>query len=138
MKVITDILEKKEKLNNAYVALGTFDGVHMGHRVLISEAVKKAKKNKGVSVVFTFLNHPMEIIRPDRIPKMINTIEEKLYLLKEMGVDYVVLQTFDRKFAEYSKNQFIQKILMESLGTKEIFVGFNYTLGIWVLEIQII
>ena len=129
MKILKDILEGHEKLKKSYVALGTFDGVHMGHRALISEAVKKAKENNGISVVFTFLNHPMEVIRPDRVPKMINTIDEKLYLLEEMGVDYVVLQTFNKKFAEYSKQEFIDKILIESLGVKEIFVGFNYTFG---------
>lgn len=129
MKIIRNILEGQEKLKNSYVALGTFDGVHMGHRALISKAVETAKKNNGVSVVFTFSNHPMEIIAPDRVPPMINTIEEKLYLLNEMGVDYVVLQEFSREFADFSKEEFINKILVESLGAKEIFVGFNYTFG---------
>ena len=129
MKIIKDILKGNEKLKNSYVALGTFDGVHRGHRVLISKAVKKAKENNGVSVVFTFSNHPLEIIFPERIPKMINTLEEKLYLLEEMGVDYVVLQTFDKEFAKFSKENFIDKILIDALGAKEIFVGFNYTFG---------
>lgn len=129
MKIIRDILKGNEKLKNSYIALGTFDGVHKGHRVLISEAVKKAKENNGVSVVFTFSNHPMEVICPEKIPKMINTLEEKLYLLKEMGVDYVVLQTFDREFANCSREKFIDDILIDALGVKEIFVGFNYTFG---------
>lgn len=129
MKIIRDILKGNEKLKNSYIALGTFDGVHKGHRVLISEAVKKAKENNGVSIVFTFSNHPMEVICPEKIPKMINTLEEKLYLLKEMGVDYVVLQTFDREFANCSREKFIDDILIDALGVKEIFVGFNYTFG---------
>lgn len=127
MKVIVDIQKSEERLKNSYVALGTFDGVHRGHRVLINSAIEKAKKNGGISVVYTFLNHPLEIIAPERVPKMINTIGEKLRLLEEMGVDYVVLQTFDEKYAETSKEEFIDKILIEYLGAKEIFVGFNYT-----------
>ena len=127
MKVIVDIQKSEEKLKNSYVALGTFDGVHRGHRVLINSAIEEAKKNGGISVVYTFLNHPLEIIAPERVPKMINTIDEKLRLLEEMGVDYVVLQTFDEKYAETSKEEFIDKILIEYLGAKEIFVGFNYT-----------
>ena len=127
MKVIVDIQKSEERLKNSYVALGTFDGVHRGHRVLINSAIEKAKKNGGISVVYTFLNHPLEIIAPERVPKMINTIDEKLRLLEEMGVDYVVLQTFDEKYAETSKEEFIDKILIEYLGAKEIFVGFNYT-----------
>ena len=127
MKVIVDIQKSEERLKNSYVALGTFDGVHRGHRVLINSAIEKAKKNGGISVVYTFLNHPLEIIATERVPKMINTIDEKLRLLEEMGVDYVVLQTFDEKYAETSKEEFIDKILIEYLGAKEIFVGFNYT-----------
>lgn len=129
MKIIKDILKGKEKLKNSYVALGTFDGVHRGHRVLISEAVRKAKENNGVSVVFTFSNHPLEVIFPERVPKMINTLEEKLYLLNEMGVDYVVLQTFDMEFAKFDREKFIDDILVDALGAKEVFVGFNYTFG---------
>ena len=129
MKIIKDILKGEERLKNSYVALGTFDGVHRGHRVLISEAVKKAKENNGVSVVFTFSNHPLEIIFPDRVPKMINTLEEKLYLLQELGVDYVVLQTFDKDFAKCTRERFIDDILLGALGAKEIYVGFNYTFG---------
>lgn len=127
MKVIVDIQKSEERLKNSYVALGTFDGVHRGHRVLINSAIEEAKKNGGISVVYTFLNHSLEIIAPERVPKMINTIDEKLRLLEEMGVDYVVLQTFDEKYAETSKEEFIDKILIEYLGAKEIFVGFNYT-----------
>lgn len=129
MKIIRDILKGNEKLKNSYVALGTFDGVHKGHRKLISEAVKKAKEKGGVSVVFTFSNHPLEVIFPEKAPKMINTLEEKLYLLNELGVDYVVLQTFDMNFAKCSREKFIEDILIDSLGVKEIFVGFNYTFG---------
>ncbi len=127
MKVIVDIQKSEERLKNSYVALGTFDGVHRGHRVLINSAIEKAKKNGGISVVYTFLNHPLEIIAPERVPKMINTIDEKLRLLEEMGVDYVVLQTFDKEYAKTTKEEFIDKILIEYLGAKEIFVGFNYT-----------
>ncbi len=129
MRIIKDILKGNEKLKNSYVALGTFDGVHRGHRVLISEAVKKAKENNGVSVVFTFANHPLEVIFPDRVPKMINTLEEKLYLLNELDVDYVVLQSFDKEFASFDREKFIDEILVKSLGTKEVFVGFNFTFG---------
>lgn len=129
MKIIKDILKGNERLKNSYVALGTFDGVHRGHRVLISEAVKKAKENNGVSVVFTFSNHPLEVIFPDKAPKMINTLEEKLFLLEEMGVDYVVLQTFDMEFAKCDREKFIDDILVDALGVKEVFVGFNYTFG---------
>lgn len=129
MKVITDITKGNEKLKKGYVALGTFDGIHRGHRELIENAIKKAKENDGVSVVYTFLNHPLEVIFPDRKPKMINTIKEKLYILEELGVDYVVLQTFDQEFADMENEEFVDKFLLDYLDAQELFVGFNYTFG---------
>lgn len=129
MKVIKDILKSDEKLENSYVALGTFDGIHKGHRKLIQKTINKAKENNGKSVIFTFLNHPLEVIFPEKKPKMINTIKEKLFILEEIGVDYVILQTFDKDFADISKESFIDEILVNKLGAKEVFVGFNYTFG---------
>ena len=96
MRVIENIFELEENLQESYVAIGTFDGVHYGHQKLIKNAVEKAKKNGGKSVVFTFSSHPMELIDISRAPRVINTIEEKLYLLENMGVDCVILQSFTK------------------------------------------
>ena len=75
MRVIENIFELEENLQESYVAIGTFDGVHYGHQKLIRNAVEKAKKNGGKSVVFTFSSHPMELIDISRAPRVINTIE---------------------------------------------------------------
>ncbi len=127
MKVIVDIQKQNKKLENSYVALGTFDGLHRGHRQIINTAIEEAKKNNGVSVVYTFLNHPLEIVAPEKVPKMINTVEEKIQLLEEIGVDYVVLQTFDKDFSNTEREAFVDEILLDYLGAKELFVGYNYT-----------
>ncbi|QNM15787.1 bifunctional riboflavin kinase/FAD synthetase [Fusobacterium hominis] len=128
MKIIKNILELKENLQNTYVAIGTFDGVHYGHQKLITEAVKKAKENNGTSVVFTFSSHPLELIDKNKAPKSINTIDEKLYLLEKLGVDCVILQPFNKEFANLTAEQFAD-ILKEKVGSKEIFVGFNFSFG---------
>ena len=128
MKIIKNILELKENLQNTYVAIGTFDGVHYGHQKLIKEAVKKAKENNGTSVVFTFSSHPLELIDKNKAPKSINTIDEKLYLLEKLGVDCVILQPFNKEFANLTAEQFAD-ILKEKVGSKEIFVGFNFSFG---------
>lgn len=128
MIVIDDILTSNFDFQDTYVAIGNFDGVHYGHKKLIRETVKKAKNNNKMSVVFTFANHPMEILHKDRKFNHINTNEEKLYLLEALGVDCVVLQKLDNHFLEYSPSEFIE-ILKNKLKVKEIFVGFNFSFG---------
>lgn len=128
VKIIENILELKESLANSYVAIGTFDGVHYGHQQLIKSAVKKAKENGGQSVVFTFSSHPMELINVDRAPRNINTIEEKIYILEEMGVDCIILQKFSQEFADLTAEEFAD-ILRDKVGSKEIYVGFNFSFG---------
>ena len=100
MKIINDNFDTKEQFHNSYVAIGTFDGIHYGHQQLIEAAVEKAKENNGISVVFTFANHPMEVIDASKTPKCINTLEEKIYILESMGIDYLILQPFNKKFAD--------------------------------------
>lgn len=129
MKIIKDIADLKNDLKNTYVAIGTFDGVHYGHQLLIDSAIKKAKENSGTSVVFTFSSHPMELIDKNRAPRKINTIEEKLYLLEKLGVDCVILQPFTQEFANLTAEKFAD-ILRDKVGSKEIFVGFNFSFGI--------
>lgn len=128
MKVIKDIFETTEIFENSYTAIGTFDGLHYGHQQLIKGAIEKAKENGGKSVVFTFANHPMEIINIDRAPKCINTIEEKIYLFEEMGIDYLILQPFNKKFADLTAVEFVE-ILKNKVNSKELFVGFNFSFG---------
>ncbi|MDO4690739.1 MAG: bifunctional riboflavin kinase/FAD synthetase [Fusobacterium sp.] len=128
MIVIDDILTSKVEFEDTYVAIGNFDGVHCGHKKLIRETVKKAKKDNKKSVVFTFANHPMEILHRDKKFSHINTNEEKLYLLEALGVDCVVLQSLENGFLEYSPLEFVE-ILKNKLKVKEIFVGFNFSFG---------
>lgn len=128
IKIVKNILELKEKLENSYVAIGTFDGVHYGHQQLIKMAIDKAEKNGGQAVVFTFSSHPMELINSKKAPKNINTIDEKVYILEDMGVNCIVLQEFSKEFADLKAEEFVD-ILKEKVGSKEIFVGFNFSFG---------
>ncbi|MGL5087896.1 MAG: bifunctional riboflavin kinase/FAD synthetase [Cetobacterium sp.] len=129
MKIIDDILLTKEKFENICVAIGAFDGIHLGHRELISEAVKKAKKIGGKSVVFTFLNHPMEITDNLKVPKLISSLEEKIHIVESLNVDYLILQPFTKEFSSMTPDKFVQKVLKNILKTKEIYVGFNFSFG---------
>lgn len=129
MKIIEDILLTEENFKDTYVAIGAFDGIHIGHKELILKAVNSAKKNSGKSVVFTFLNHPTEIIEGKKIPCLINSLEEKFYLLELLEVDYLILQPFTKEFSDKTANEFVSEILKDKLDAKEVFVGFNFSFG---------
>ncbi|MGL4945169.1 MAG: bifunctional riboflavin kinase/FAD synthetase, partial [Fusobacteriaceae bacterium] len=129
MKVIYDVYENRDLIRDSYVAIGSFDGIHRGHKKLISSAVETARKHGGKSVVFTFYSHPKEVTNSINAPKLINSLEEKIYLLEKMGVDYLVLQPFNYEFSNMGPEEFVDKILKEFLCTKEVFVGFNFGFG---------
>ncbi|MGF6906248.1 bifunctional riboflavin kinase/FAD synthetase [Fusobacterium sp. PH5-44] len=128
MEIIYDIFNLKKTLKDAYIAIGTFDGVHLGHKKLIEWAIKEARENNGKSLVFTFSNHPLEIIKKNFSPRNLTTLDEKTELLKKYDIDYLILQPFDQKFADIEATDFL-KILKDKLSAKEIFVGFNFTFG---------
>jgi riboflavin kinase/FMN adenylyltransferase len=127
MKIIEDIFQLKETGEELCVAIGAFDGIHHGHKNVIESAIKQAKKIQGKSVVFTFDKHPKSFIRKKDAPRLINSREEKTHLLEKLGVDCVIFQRFDKKFASLTPLEFLK--LLKKSGTKEIFVGFNFRFG---------
>lgn len=119
------ILPKKSR----YIALGVFDGVHLGHQRLIKLTVDKAKKNDGISIVVTFDPHPDKIINPESDIFFLTTLEERINLIKDLDVDIFLIIKFDNKMSKMLPEDFLSKILADGLQTKELFVGFNYKFG---------
>jgi len=112
-----------------YIALGVFDGVHLGHQKLIKLTVDKAKKNDGISMVATFDPHPDIIINPESNVFLLTTLEERINLIKDSDVDVFLIIKFNKMMSKMSPEDFISKILVDSLQVKELFVGFNYKFG---------
>ncbi|MBQ9009462.1 MAG: FAD synthetase family protein, partial [Clostridia bacterium] len=110
------------------IAFGMFDGVHLGHRKLIETTCREAEKRGLTGMVFTFSNHPLSIITPDRIPLQLDTKEEKLADLEACGISSVLLRTFDREFANLSAGAFVERIA-RTLHPRVFVIGFNYTFG---------
>ena len=119
------ILPKKKR----YIALGVFDGVHLGHQRLIKLTVDKANKNDGISIVATFDPHPDKIINPESNVFLLTTLEERISLIKDSDVDVFLIIKFNKMMSKMSPKDFISKILVDNLQIKELYVGFNYKFG---------
>ena len=125
MDTITSI-EKIDTIKESVVTIGNFDGLHRGHQVLIKKATEYAKANNISSVVFTFKNHPVNYFRPGSIKNII-TSEEKIKILKSMGVDYVINIPFNEYMTKISGFDFVKDILLDKLNVKNVIVGHDFT-----------
>ena len=110
------------------VALGTFDGVHIGHAKLISEAVRLGKEFSVPSAALTFDRHPLSLIRPEAVPKALTSPEEKRERLSALGLDALIEHPFTPEFSALSPNDFFE-MLYSALHPRALVVGFNYTFG---------
>jgi len=111
-----------------YIALGSFDGLHLGHMSLINKTVELAKANNAKSMICTFENHPLSVINKEICPKLIMNNETKVNLLKKTGIDIVNLVNFDKDFMKITPEEFI-KNMVNLYNAKGIVVGFNYRFG---------
>lgn len=119
-----------EKLENAVVTIGTFDGVHLGHQKIIKRLVELAQSSGGESVLLTFFPHPRMIIDPENQElKMINTIDEKAKILQQLGVDHLIITPFTRDFSNLSAEDYIKEILVKRIGVKKIILGYDHRFG---------
>ncbi len=131
MKVFRDF-EGTETIKNAVVTTGSFDGVHLGHKVIINNLINSTKEIGGESVLVTFYPHPRKVLYPDTIGKnlmLINSQKEKIELLKKTGLDNLIIVTFTIEFSKMSSVDFIRKILVGKLNARKIIIGFNHHFG---------
>ena len=111
------------------LAIGNFDGVHLGHREILSSVVADARARNALAVAVTFEPHPEHFLRPDRAPQLITPLGERLRLLAETGVDAVLVLQFDAALAGLAPREFVERILVAALNTKSIHEGLNFRFG---------
>ncbi len=128
MEVFTRLADLNGRFAKTAVALGTFDGVHVGHQHIIRQAAAYAEKAGGASVVFTFANHPLSVIAPDRCPPLLVTAAHKAELIAAIGADVLLSVTFDQAFLKLSPEAFIA-LLADNLRPAFVVVGPNYSFG---------
>lgn len=128
MKLYTDLADIKEPFPYACVTIGNFDGVHLGHQMLFSEVVTRAYQRGGTSVAVTFDPHPLKVLRPQSI-RLISTTQQKIELIGHAGIDVLVVIPFDMKFASTTADSFVDEILINAIGVRELVVGYDYAFG---------
>lgn len=131
MQIIRDPFHYQTRtIKPLVLTLGNFDGVHLGHQKILKRVVESAKILNGVPAVFTFSNHPQSVLRPDLTPPApIYSLEQKLFLLKQLGIEICFLITFSKDFAAVEAEDFVSRILIEKLCMKKMCLGYNAHFG---------
>ncbi len=111
------------------LAIGNFDGVHVGHQALIGEAVRWAQTHGLTPAVLTFDPHPTAVVAPDRIPALICPLRERLRLIAAVGAEHIFVLRFTPEVASLSAEEFVSQVLVDALQTKAVFVGENFRFG---------
>lgn len=129
MKIYKSLKSIQRPLKGAVVAVGIFDGVHVGHMRIIKSLVRRAKALRKKSVVLTFFPHPFSILYPKKTIPLLSSLDHRLRLLKSLGVDIIVLIRFNKGFANMRPETFVSRVLMDKLNMKEMLVGEDFIFG---------
>ena len=129
MKIYHSLQEIK-KITNPIVTIGTFDGVHQGHRQIINRLNKAKKEVGGESFIFTFHPHPRQVLFPNQTDlKLLTLTNEKLDLLEQAGIDHVLVFPFTKEFSMQSAHSYIKDILVDAIGVKKLVIGYDHHFG---------
>lgn len=129
MLVFTDPLRQTDAPRGCVATIGNFDGFHVGHQRIVSEVVERARELGQPSAVITFHPHPLSIVAPDRVPRQILTLAQKEELLREAGVDAMLIVPFTHDFSRWSADRFIEEFLVRALQVREVRIGRDFCFG---------
>ncbi|HEX6963633.1 MAG TPA: bifunctional riboflavin kinase/FAD synthetase [Lacipirellula sp.] len=129
MPIIRHLEQLPDAARGGAVAIGNFDGVHLGHRRIVERLLHRAREVGGPAIVFTFDPHPVRLLRPHESPPPLTWTERKAQLLKELGVDWIVAYPTNWKLLELTAQQFFDRIVLETLAAKAMVEGPNFYFG---------
>ncbi|MCK9167161.1 MAG: riboflavin biosynthesis protein RibF [Bacteroidales bacterium] len=130
MRVFTSIEEAGRQIINPVVTTGSFDGVHVGHKMILKRINTLAREVNGESVLITFFPHPRKVLYPEyRNLQLIASQEEKIELLRQTGLNNVIIMQFTKAFAQTTSNAFVENYLVQKLGVRKVVIGFNHHFG---------
>ena len=122
---ISDFTSSKKSI----VTIGTFDGVHIGHKKILEKLIQYASADNCESVVLTFFPHPRMVLQEDSDIKLLNTVEEKIILLEKAGIENIIIHPFNQEFSRLTAEEFVKTILVDKLNIKKIIIGYDHRFG---------
>ncbi len=129
MKIIRAANELKPGNRKVCLAIGFFDGVHLGHRQIIRQAVADARQHNALALALTFDRHPNSVVAPARVPPLIYSLPQKLRAIEALGVDHLLLVHFDRPFSEQSGESFVRRLARDLGSLQSVCVGADFVFG---------
>jgi len=129
MQTIRQPGELRDALSSSVVTIGNFDGVHLGHQALLRHVVERARAAGATAAVLTFDPHPTQVLAPERAPKLLTTLPEKLRLIEAAGIDVIWVRPFTRELSAMSPAEFFEDALVRGLRASAIVVGPNFRFG---------
>jgi riboflavin kinase/FMN adenylyltransferase len=129
MKIIRAANELKAEGKKVCLAIGFFDGVHLGHQQIIRQTISDARQHDAMAVVLTFDRHPNSIVAPDRVPPLIYSLPQKLCAIESLGADGLLLIQFDKKFSEQTGEKFIRSLTRDFGKIHSVCVGADFVFG---------
>jgi len=129
MRIIKNNITKISKSDFNIATLGSFDGIHIGHKKILQTLTKIAKKNNGKSILITFWPHPRYVLKKNNNFKLLTSLDEKIKLFEKNKIDILYIVDFSLKFSKFSANKFIENILLEKLKINCLLIGYNNNFG---------
>jgi len=129
LRVVQGSSALEKPLEHGVLTIGNFDGLHVGHRSIMRTVIERARSVRGEAAVFTFDPHPRKLLYPDRAPRLLTTLDQKLELLDEIGVDVVIAEPFTRALATLPAERFVREVIFERLEPVEVYVGYDFRYG---------
>ncbi|MGB5554079.1 MAG: bifunctional riboflavin kinase/FAD synthetase [Flavobacteriaceae bacterium] len=122
-------ISKLDERHPTVLTIGTFDGVHIGHKKILTRLINTARQQGLKSVVLTFFPHPRMVLQKDADIKLLNTIDEKEEILEQLGIDYLIVHPFTQEFSRLTATEFVRDNLVNALHMKKIIIGYDHRFG---------
>ncbi len=129
MRVVRGSAALGAPLVRPVVTVGSFDGIHLGHRSILDTVVTRARARQGTATVVTFDPHPRRVLQPDRAPRLLSTPEQRLERIAACGIDVTIVEPFTPEFAKTPPERFVREYLHEGLDPVEVYVGYDFRFG---------
>lgn len=129
MRVIEDVRESQERFPSLTLTIGSFDGIHLGHRLIIEELIRCARAANGTAALMTLHPHPRQFFAPESAPNILTTLKQKERILRELGLDVLYVLPFTAAVANLSPRGFVEEIIVGKCAARELVVGHDFAFG---------